>query len=354
MEGDMTELHASAGALSRRSFIARSAAVAGGLSLGFHVPLDAAAQSASTATPEVNAWVVIRPDEPVVIRVARSEMGQGTLTGLAQLVAEELECDWARVTTEYPTPGQSLARNRVWGNFSTGGSRGVRESADLVRQGGATARQMLIQAAANSWGVPAGECRAQKSVVSHPGSGRTVTFGQVADAAGKLEPPKDVKLKDPKDWTIVGQSVKRLDTAEKLTGAQIYGMDLKLPGHGQRGHQGLPGLRRQGGELRRQGGRGHAGCEEGRPGRGHGSRRRGRHMVAGEYGAERPSDRVGRGPNADMSSEKTAEWLKEGLDARTPLSATRRVTPAARSRRRRRRSRRSTPTLTRTTRPWSR
>jgi isoquinoline 1-oxidoreductase beta subunit len=215
--------------LSRRGFLGTVAAAAGGLTLGFHVPA-ANAQTPAPAAPEVNAWVVVRPDDTVVIRIARSEMGQGTLTGLAQLVAEELECDWSKVTTEYPTPGQNLARQRVWGNFSTGGSRGIRESADLVRQGGATARQMLIQAAANSWGVPAGECRAQKSVVSHPGSGRTVTFGQVADAAGRLEPPKDVKLKDPKDWTIVGKSVKRLDTAEKLTGKQIYGMDLKLPG----------------------------------------------------------------------------------------------------------------------------
>ena len=105
--------------------------------------------------------MVVKPDDTVVIRIARSEMGQGTLTGLAQLVAEELECDWAKVTTEYPTPGQNLARERVWGNFSTGGSRGIRESHDYVRKGGATAREMLIQAAAQGWKVPAGECRAE-------------------------------------------------------------------------------------------------------------------------------------------------------------------------------------------------
>src|ERR671922_248239 len=89
----------------------------------------------SNGSPEVNVWVVIRPDNTTVIRVARSEMGQGTLTGLAQLVAEELECDWSKVTTEYPTPGQNVARNRVWRNYSTGGSRGVRESHDYVRKG---------------------------------------------------------------------------------------------------------------------------------------------------------------------------------------------------------------------------
>ncbi|MBM0207051.1 xanthine dehydrogenase family protein molybdopterin-binding subunit [Micromonospora sp. STR1s_5] len=225
----MTELNTSA--LSRRSFITRSAAIAGGLSLGFHVPFDdAAAQGTTAAPPEVNAWVVIRPEETVVIRVARSEMGQGTLTGLAQLVAEELECDWSKVTTEYPTPGESLKRNRVWGNFSTGGSRGVRESHEYMRQGGAAARVMLVQAAANGWGVPASECRVQKGVISHPGSGRSTTYGKVAEAAAKIEPPKNVTLKDPKDWTVAGKPLPRLDTAEKLTGKQVYGMDLKLPG----------------------------------------------------------------------------------------------------------------------------
>ena len=121
--------------VSRRSFLAGTAAVAGGFTLGFHIPFGAqAAPAAPAAPPEVNAWVVIRPDETVVIRIARSEMGQGTLTGLAQLVAEELECDWSKVTTEYPTPGENLARHRVWGNFSTGGSRGIRESQEYVRK----------------------------------------------------------------------------------------------------------------------------------------------------------------------------------------------------------------------------
>ncbi|MCC8951716.1 xanthine dehydrogenase family protein molybdopterin-binding subunit, partial [Bradyrhizobium sp. Arg62] len=180
--------------------------------------------------PEVNAWVVIRPDDTVVIRIARSEMGQGTLTGLAQLVAEELECDWSKVTTEYPTPGQSVARKRAWGDFSTGGSRGIRTSQDYVRKGGATARVMLIQAAANEWKVPASECKAVNSVITHTPSGKTTTYGKVAVAAAKLEPPADVKLKDPKDWTIAGKGLKRLDTVDKTTGKMVYGIDVKLPG----------------------------------------------------------------------------------------------------------------------------
>ncbi|GJD95699.1 xanthine dehydrogenase family protein molybdopterin-binding subunit [Methylobacterium iners] len=215
-----------------RRFVLGGLAAAGGLGLGFHVPFlpPAAAQGAATSTPEINAWVVIKPDETVVIRIARSEMGQGTLTGLAQLVAEELSCDWSKVTTEYPTPGQNVARGRIWGDYSTGGSRGIRESHEYVRKGGAAARIMLVEAAAKGWGVPAGECRVEKGVITHSASGRTTTYGAVAGDAAKLTPPKDVVLKDPKDWTIAGKPVARLDTLPKVDGSQIYGIDLTMPG----------------------------------------------------------------------------------------------------------------------------
>jgi len=176
--------------IDRRRFVIGSAAV-GGFALGLKLPGEPDSAAAQSSGPEVNAWVVIRPDESVVIRVAKSEMGQGTITGLAQLVAEELDCDWSKVSIEYPTPGQNLARKQVWGTMFTAGSRGIRESQELVRKGGAAARQMLIQAAANSWTVPASECRAAKGVITHAPSGRTTTFGEVADAASKLEPPKD-------------------------------------------------------------------------------------------------------------------------------------------------------------------
>jgi len=216
--------------LNRRSFLAGAAGIGGGLSLGFRIPFGLASAQAAADAPEVNAWVVIRPDDTVVIRIARSEMGQGTLTGLAQLVAEELECDWSKVTTEYPTPGENLARKRVWRNFSTGGSRGIRESNQYVREGGAAAREMLIRAAAAGWGVPPTECSAANSVITHEPSGRKTTYGKVAAEAAKLEPPKDIKLKDPKDWKIAGKPLKRLDTADKVNGKQVYAIDLKLPG----------------------------------------------------------------------------------------------------------------------------
>jgi len=217
--------------LNRRSFVIGAAALGTGLALGLDIPFGGPAIArAADGSPEVNAWVVIRPDDTVVIRIARSEMGQGTLTGLAQLVAEELECDWSKVVTEFPTPGQNVARKRAWGDFSTGGSRGIRSSQDYVRKGGATARMMLIQAAADEWKVPVGECVAASSVITHTPSGKSTTYGKVAEAAAKLTPPTDVRLKDPKDWKIIGKGLKRLDTPGKVTGATVYGIDVKLPG----------------------------------------------------------------------------------------------------------------------------
>src|SRR5215510_11477708 len=216
--------------LDRRSFIVGSATVGAGLALGLKLPFGGATVvRAQDGSPEINAWVVIRPDETVVVRVARSEMGQGTLTGLCQLVAEELECDWSKVTWEYPTPNENLKRNRVWKNFSTGGSRGIRESNQYVREGGAMAREMLLAAAAAEWKVPAGELKVDKGVITHS-SGKKTTYGAVAAAAANLEPPKEVKLKDPKDWKIAGKPVKRLDTVEKVTGKQLYGIDFTMPG----------------------------------------------------------------------------------------------------------------------------
>jgi isoquinoline 1-oxidoreductase subunit beta len=221
--------------LSRRKFMLTSAAASGGLALGFSLPFGPAstrAQAPLAASPEVNAWVVIKPDDTVVVRVARTEMGQGTTTGLAQLVAEELECDWKKVTYEMVTPGQNLSRKRVWGNMATGGSRGIRDSHDYVRRGGAAARMMLLQAAAEEWKVPVGELTVSDGVIRHAGSNRSTSYGKVAAAAAKLTPPdaKTLKLKDPKSWKIAGKPMKRLDTAPKVNGSKIYAIDLKLPG----------------------------------------------------------------------------------------------------------------------------
>ncbi|MGQ3283982.1 molybdopterin cofactor-binding domain-containing protein [Bosea sp. (in: a-proteobacteria)] len=293
--------------------LAGSAAAAGAFSFGFAIPFGGA--QAQGAVPEINAWVVIHPDDKVVIRIARSEMGQGTLTGLAQLVAEELNCDWSKVTTEYPTPGQNVARNRIWGNFSTGGSRGIRESHEYVRKGGAAARTMLIQAAASEWNVPAAECTAEKSVITHKASGRSLRYGQVAAAAAKLEAPKDVALKDPKDWIIAGKPLARLDTADKTTGAKIYGMDFKLPGMLNAAIKDCPVF---GGKVKSF----DAAKIKAMPGVKH-------VLPVGDsavtvvadtwWQAKTALDALpivwDEGPHAKVSSASLAEWLKEGLDA---------------------------------------
>ncbi|MCP5299571.1 MAG: xanthine dehydrogenase family protein molybdopterin-binding subunit [Chromatiaceae bacterium] len=216
--------------LSRRDFVIGTTAAGVGLSLGLYLPSASATPEMADDTRELNAWVVIEPDDTVIIRIARSEMGQGTLTGLAQLVAEELECDWSKVTTEYPTPGRNRIRDRVWGSFSTGGSRGIRSSQQYVREGGALARMLLVGAAADRLGVAEAECRAADSVVTHVPSGRSLRYGEVAGDAAKRAPPDSVTLKDPRDWKLIGRPVKRLDTHAKVTGEQVYGTDLTLPG----------------------------------------------------------------------------------------------------------------------------
>ena len=229
---------------SRRRFIIDTSLAGGGLMIGFGtIPLTALALKAKTAAynpntimnagdPEVNAWVNIKPDETVVIRFVRSEMGQGTRTGLSQLVAEELECDWKHVITESPTPGQSVARKRVWGEMGTFGSRGVRTSEDYIRRGAAAARMMLMQAAANELNVPVSELTVNKGVITHTKSGKKTTYGRVAEAASKITPPdpKSITLKDPRTWKVAGKPITRLDTADKVNGTKVYGADLQLPG----------------------------------------------------------------------------------------------------------------------------
>lgn len=301
-------------AITRRNFIASASAASGSLVLSFHVPFA----QAQEAKPEINAWVVVKPDDSVVIRIARAEMGQGTLTGLAQMVAEELECNWAKVSTEHPTPGQSLARKRVWGNFNATGSRGIRESNDYVRKGGAAARMMLVQAAANAWGVPAAECVAANSIITHKASGRKTSYGKVAEAAARITPPEaaSIVLKDPKNWRLIGKRMARLDTAGKTTGAQNYGVDFKLPGLLNAAIRDCPVF---GGTVKSF----NAAAVEGRPGV--------RQVVqVGTSAVAVVADTWWRakaavealpidwdlGPNSQVSSNSIREILKAGLDAK--------------------------------------
>ncbi|HJU16417.1 MAG TPA: molybdopterin cofactor-binding domain-containing protein [Stellaceae bacterium] len=215
--------------VSRRSFIASVAAIGGGLALGFRLPAAVEA-AAAPGEAEIDAWVVIRSDDTVVIRVARSEIGQGVMTALPMLVAEELDCDWNKVRAEYVAPEENLKRHHAWGPMSTGGSRSVRGSQDFLRRAGAAARHMLVAAAAQEWQVPAGECRTENGIVMHEPSGRRLRYGQLAAAAAHLPPPAAVALKDPKDWTLIGTAQKRLDTKAKVTGQPVFGIDVRVPG----------------------------------------------------------------------------------------------------------------------------
>ncbi len=217
--------------ISRREFLKDSALAGAGLVVGFHVPTAGAQTGApGISGVEVNAWVVVRPDNTIIIRYARSEMGQGSLTSAPMLVAEELDCDWKQVSVEYASTNEHIRRNRIWGGMAAVGSQTIRLSQDYLRKGGAAARQMLLTAAAKRWAVAESSCSVAGGVITHVPSGRTLTFGDVAIEASKLQPPKEVKLKDPKDWKLAGTSVKRLDIPDTVMGRQRYGVDVQLPG----------------------------------------------------------------------------------------------------------------------------
>src|SRR6202140_4446762 len=219
----------SGGEVDRRSFLVGASAAGSGLALGLAIPLSRAGMRAAEDPCDINCWVSIAPDDTVTIRTAHAEMGQGAMTALAMLVAEELECDGARAGTSFVSPGENLRRNRIWGDMSTGPSRSVASSQLYLRRAGATAREMLIAAAALRWNVPASQCGAQNSVITHAASGRNVTFGAVADGAAKIEPPAIVALKDPRDWKLAGTPRRRLDLPDKITGQPVFAIDVRLP-----------------------------------------------------------------------------------------------------------------------------
>ena len=222
--------------LSRRAFLIRSSVTGAGLLLGFHLPAQrklaaAPLDSAGADQPvEVNAWIEIHPDNSVLIRVARSEMGQGIFTALPMLVAEELDCDWGKVRAEYAAASENRRRDNVYQSMSTGGSRSVRGSQDYLRMAGAVTRELLVSAAAARWNVPVKECHAANSVITHVPSGRTLDFGAVAAAAATLEPPEEVFLKEPEEWRLLGTPVKRLDVPDKIAGKPVFGTDVDIPG----------------------------------------------------------------------------------------------------------------------------
>jgi isoquinoline 1-oxidoreductase subunit beta len=215
--------------VNRRSLLVAATALGGGLALGLKLPLEYESAIAGESAPEITAWVVIQPDETVIIRIARSEMGQGILTALAMLVAEELECDWDKIKVEYAPPHENLRRKGVWGSMETGSSQSIRASQEDLRRAGATAREMLIAAAAARWSVAATECIAAGGVITHTPSGRKASFGELAAAASRMGTPPEVRLKDPKDWKIIGTSRAQLGSTDFVMGRPVYAIDVQLP-----------------------------------------------------------------------------------------------------------------------------
>ena len=214
--------------LTRRDLLRNSATSAAGLLIAFHVPRTARAAGppAPPPLPPANAFLRIGADDSVTVLLAHSEMGQGSWTGLAMLVAEELECDWSKVRSEH-APAAPIYAHPAFGVQMTGGSSATWSEFDRYRTVGATAKDMLIRAAAARWKVAPASCRAANGVVT---SGKNqASYGKLADDAMKLAPPKAVKLKDPKEWKLIGTQVRRLDTPEKITGKAKFGMDVQFP-----------------------------------------------------------------------------------------------------------------------------
>jgi len=213
--------------LNRREFIRVSAGVGGGLVLGVMIPaFDAYGELVEQKENEFvpNVWLRIARDGTVTILVARSEMGQGVRTALPMIVAEELDADWSKVRIE-----QAVA-SADYGSMGTGGSTSVRTSWDRLRKAGASARMMLLQAAAGVWGVKETECRTEAGAVIHKPTGRSLPYGDLVDAASKLKAPENPPLKDPKDFRIIGRKTPRTDTPEKVDGSAVFGIDVKVPG----------------------------------------------------------------------------------------------------------------------------
>jgi isoquinoline 1-oxidoreductase subunit beta len=220
--------------ITRRHFLSIGLTAAGGLAIGVAVPGWAGITApwdrpAPTAAEEIGAWILIEPDDGITIRVAKSEMGQGVLTALPMIVADELGCDWTRVKSEYASANRNIRDGNAYGSFGTGGSGSVRRSREALQQAGASARARLIAAAAERWQVPAAECRALDGKITHGPSGRSVGFGAVAAAAAAIRLDQEPAIKTPEQFTIIGRPAARLDTLVKVTGQAEFGIDVRVP-----------------------------------------------------------------------------------------------------------------------------
>src|SRR5436305_11402102 len=215
--------------VTRRAFLETAGAAGAGLVISFYLPSGLRFRSPTAGPFAPNAWLRIGEDESVLVIVDRSEMGQGVTTALPMLLAEELEADWSRIRIEF-APADKAYTNPMFGMQGTGGSTSVRAAYTPLRKAGAAAREMLVTAAAETWGVDKSACHADKGAVVHTPSNRRLTYGKLVAKAATVPLPHDVPLKDPKDWKILGTRVKRLDTPPKVDGSAQFGIDVKTPG----------------------------------------------------------------------------------------------------------------------------
>ncbi len=215
---------------SRRSFLKAGLAAGAGLTLGLYFDWPVPPAGAAAAAFEPNAFVRIGRDGRVTVIAKHLEMGQGAYTGLATLLAEELDADWASLEIEAAPADATRYNNTFWGPMQgVGGSTGLANSWQQMRRAGAAARAMLVAAASAAWGVPAGEIRVAGGVISHPASGRRASFGELVERAAALPVPAEVTLKDPRDYVLVGKAAPRKDARAKIAGAAVFTSDVRLP-----------------------------------------------------------------------------------------------------------------------------
>src|SRR5580698_10620949 len=221
-----------ASSLSRRQFILPAATAAGGFMIGIGAVPRAADAATVPAQPwnddnayaanEIDAWIAIDPDDSILIRYQRSEMGQGSMTALPMMINEELQCDWSKVRIEYASPNRNVRENKVYGDMFSNGSRSIRASQKKMQQVGASARERLIAAAAARWNVPASECWAAQSVVTHKASGQSARYGELAADAAKITLAAEPTIKTPEQFTFIPKSLPRVDVVHKTDGSAKF------------------------------------------------------------------------------------------------------------------------------------
>ena len=226
--------------LTRRTFVLTATSAAGGLMLGIGTGIGDAKAATVEARPwsqdnayaanEIDAWIAIDPDDTVLIRYQRSEMGQGSMTALPMIVTEELHCDWSKVRIEYASANRNVREHKIYGDMFSHGSQSVRASQKKMQQVGASGRERLIAAAAARWNVPASECTAASSVVTHGPSGQTLRYGELTADAAKIKLAQEPAIKTPDQFTFIGKPMPRVDVVHKIDGSAAFGIDAKVPG----------------------------------------------------------------------------------------------------------------------------